>query len=237
MRRSLTSEFHDEKKDHSPPTMAREEPPHGASSPVPYLERSTAESLDGILSQGSPPSALSAAVSVSQSSSAPPLALTELYAAFQDSKSSVEPGTPAAATPSPISALLTGRSTATASSSDPLTGDSCLEEPGLEQSINRSWQQLSATAIRESTPQEDNMAVSANTVKDALSKLELTIEGFIGAAVADADSGMCIGTTGGASILNMEVAAAANTEVVRSKRKAMKSLNLRDEIEDILITL
>mgnify|MGYP003598312577 CR=1 FL=1 len=37
--------------------------------------------------------------------------------------------------------------------------------------------------------------------------------------------------------MNMEVAAASNTEVVRSKRKAIKTLGLRDEVEDILITL
>lgn len=83
----------------------------------------------------------------------------------------------------------------------------------------------------------ENMAVSSSTIKEALTKLELTIDGYIGAAIADSDSGMCLGSSGGAGIMNVEVAAAANTEVVRAKRKAMKTLNLRDEIEDILITL
>lgn len=71
--------------------------------------------------------------------------------------------------------------------------------------------------------------------KEALTKLN-QIDGFIGAALVDSESGMLLGQEGGGT-LNLEVAAAANTEVVRAKRKAMNSLNLKDGIEDILITL
>ncbi|MFO0577579.1 MAG: hypothetical protein U1A78_26545 [Polyangia bacterium] len=81
------------------------------------------------------------------------------------------------------------------------------------------------------------MAVTSSTVKEVLAKLEQNVEGFLGAAVADSDSGMCLGWLGGAGVLNIEVAAAGNTEVVRAKRKIMKTLNLRDEIEDMLISL
>jgi CheY-like chemotaxis protein len=76
----------------------------------------------------------------------------------------------------------------------------------------------------------------ANNIKESLSKLE-GIDGFLGACIADSDSGMCLGTSGGSSGFNLEVAGASNAEVVKSKRKAIKNLNLRDEIEDILITL
>lgn len=86
------------------------------------------------------------------------------------------------------------------------------------------------------TQEERTMALTSNNIKENLMKLE-AVDGFIGAALADSDSGMCLGFVGGTGVLNLEVAAASNSEVVRSKRKAMKALGLRDDIEDILITL
>src|ERR1700753_2050052 len=74
------------------------------------------------------------------------------------------------------------------------------------------------------------------TPKEALPKL-MEIDGCIGACIVDANSGMMLAATGGNTSVNLEVAAAGNTEVVRAKRKTMKSLNLNDTIEDILITL
>ncbi len=58
-----------------------------------------------------------------------------------------------------------------------------------------------------------------------------SIEGYIGSCLVDSESGMTLGLDGGGALLNLELAAAGNTEVVRAKRKAMKFLNLRDEIE------
>lgn len=74
------------------------------------------------------------------------------------------------------------------------------------------------------------------TAKEALSKLA-ELEGFIGACIVDSNSGMMLGSLGSSNELNLELAAAGNTEVVRSKRKTLKTLNLNDQIEDILITL
>lgn len=72
-------------------------------------------------------------------------------------------------------------------------------------------------------------------IKDSLAKLN-QIDGFVGAALVDSESGMLLGSEGGGG-LNLEVAAAGNTEVVRAKRKTMGNLSLKDSIEDILISL
>lgn len=73
-------------------------------------------------------------------------------------------------------------------------------------------------------------------VKETLAKI-MEVDGAIGACVVDSNSGMMLGAEGGGGAINLEVAAAGNTEVVRSKRKTMKALDLKDQIEDILITL
>jgi hypothetical protein len=68
-------------------------------------------------------------------------------------------------------------------------------------------------------------------------KEALSIDGAVGVALVDFESGMSLGTLGGGDWLDLEVAAAGNTEVVRAKMRVMSSLALDDTIEDILITL
>ncbi|BET45692.1 MULTISPECIES: roadblock/LC7 domain-containing protein [Streptomyces] len=64
-----------------------------------------------------------------------------------------------------------------------------------------------------------------------------SIDGATAVALVDYTSGMALGTLGGGKDFNLEVAAAGNTDVVRSKLRTMEHLGLKDEIEDILITL
>jgi hypothetical protein len=68
-------------------------------------------------------------------------------------------------------------------------------------------------------------------------KEAMSIDGAVGAALVDFESGMSLGALGGGEWLDLEVAAAGNTEVVRSKMRVMSALALNDTIEDILITL
>lgn len=71
-------------------------------------------------------------------------------------------------------------------------------------------------------------------INDSLESL-LQVDGSMAAALVDGNSGMVLGTAG--SGIDLDIAAAGNSEVVRSKLATMKSLKLNDSIQDILITL
>jgi hypothetical protein len=73
-------------------------------------------------------------------------------------------------------------------------------------------------------------------METALKEL-MTIDGAIGVALVDYNSGMALGVLGGSKDLDLTVAAAGNTDVVRAKMRTIEMLNLKDGIEDILITL
>ncbi|MEV5103739.1 hypothetical protein ACFQ7G_24945 [Streptomyces massasporeus] len=76
-----------------------------------------------------------------------------------------------------------------------------------------------------------------SNVEVSLKEIMTSIEGALGTALVDYTSGMALGTMGGGKDLDLTVAAAGNTDVIRAKVRTMEHLGLKGEIEDILITL
>jgi hypothetical protein len=70
-------------------------------------------------------------------------------------------------------------------------------------------------------------------------ELALEIDGVLAVALVDLASGMILGAVerAGGSGLDLDVAAAGNTEVVRAKLATIRDLGMNGGIEDILITL
>jgi hypothetical protein len=72
---------------------------------------------------------------------------------------------------------------------------------------------------------------------DGALKEAMKLEGAVGVALVDWESGLCLGTLGGGNVIDLNLAAAGNTDVIRSKMRTVESLRLNDKIVDILITL
>lgn len=117
----------------------------------------------------------------------------------------------------------------------PPPASSEIEGDALEDlSWGSSFDERGSEPAATTEPTNDRTETNMN-IKDSLTKLN-ALDGFIGACLVDSESGMLLGQEGGGNV-NLEVAAAGNTEVVRAKRKTMQNLNLKDQIEDILISL
>jgi hypothetical protein len=68
-------------------------------------------------------------------------------------------------------------------------------------------------------------------------KEAMGIEGAIGIALIDYNSGMPLGTLTSVKDLDLEIIAAGTTDFVRAKMRTLELMRLDEAIEDILVTL
>jgi hypothetical protein len=101
----------------------------------------------------------------------------------------------------------------------------------LDLILNAVSQAQSRAPSTETTQPGNNMA---SNLKQSIDQA-MTIDGAMAVALVDYRSGMCLAQSG--SALNLDLAAAGNTQVVRAKLQTVEALGLRKGIEDILITL
>lgn len=73
---------------------------------------------------------------------------------------------------------------------------------------------------------------------DVVATLEaaLAIDGATAAALVDYESGTTLGRVGGAGV-DLDVAAAGGTDVVRAQLRSLQRLGLPEDVEDVLVTL
>jgi hypothetical protein len=71
------------------------------------------------------------------------------------------------------------------------------------------------------------------TIPEVLDDL-MRLDGALAVSIVDSGSGMLLGRAGQG--IDIELAAAGMTELVRAKRRTIQALGLPDAIEDILIT-
>ena len=61
--------------------------------------------------------------------------------------------------------------------------------------------------------------------------------GFIAASLVDLESGMTLGVYSTRPDFDLSAASAYNSELVKQKQKVMRALGLRDDLEDMTMTL
>jgi len=71
-------------------------------------------------------------------------------------------------------------------------------------------------------------------IKTSLAEL-MAIDGAKGTCIVDYTSGLVLGKEGAG--VDLDLAGAGNAQVVKAKMETMKSLGIKGDIEDILITL
>jgi Domain of unknown function (DUF4388) len=120
---------------------------------------------------------------------------------------------------------------------EPTTSNTIINEPKQPKGEKHNAPKTTSNQSKPQTnrPHTSTQGELMSNINEILTQC-MQIDGAVGVALADYSSGMALGMLGGGG-LNLEVAAAGNTDVVRSKLRVMKELGLKDQIDDILITL
>ncbi len=72
---------------------------------------------------------------------------------------------------------------------------------------------------------------------EAFDRFTNDIPGFIAVSLVDLDSGMTLAVRSNRPEFDLAVASAYNSELVKQKIKIMKALNLKTNLEDMILTL
>ena len=76
-----------------------------------------------------------------------------------------------------------------------------------------------------------------NETTEVFEQFANDIPGFIAASLVDLDSGMTLAVKSTRTDFDLAVASAYNSELVKQTMKIMKALNLKTNLEDMILTL
>ncbi len=74
-------------------------------------------------------------------------------------------------------------------------------------------------------------------IVEVFDKIAAEMSGYIAASLVDMESGLTLGAKSLRSDFDLSVASAYNSELVKQKLKIMRALNLKSNLEDMLLTL
>ncbi|MBW3086226.1 hypothetical protein KEM60_02437 [Austwickia sp. TVS 96-490-7B] len=84
---------------------------------------------------------------------------------------------------------------------------------------------------------ERNEMFTHDQLMDVINGIDTEVNGFMGASIVDAETGMPLAAKSRRADFDLEAASAYNTEMVKAKQKTIRVLNIQSELEDMLLTL
>jgi hypothetical protein len=78
---------------------------------------------------------------------------------------------------------------------------------------------------------------SEKHIVETFEKISADLPGFMAASLVDLESGMTLGLKSVRPDFDLAAASAYNSEMVKQKLKIMRALNLKTNLEDMLLTL